>query len=125
MKEYRNENNELHREDGPAFEYADGTKAWYLNGERHREDGPAVEDANGHKEWYLNGEEINIKDNLIDLPVIEQEKIKLINQIKFIKVNNNYLFVNHWLKQDKEFYKRYRLLFKEIENESESERIQK
>ena len=44
-----------HREDGPACEYADGTKIWYINGQRHREDGPAVEDANGHKYWYLNG----------------------------------------------------------------------
>jgi hypothetical protein len=45
----------LHREDGPAVEYADGDKAWYLNGEIHREDGPAVEYADGSKFWYLNG----------------------------------------------------------------------
>jgi hypothetical protein len=45
----------LHREDGPAIEYADGSKEWYLNGKRHREDGPAIEYADGSKEWYLNG----------------------------------------------------------------------
>jgi hypothetical protein len=50
------QNHNLHREDGPAVEYADGTKSWYLNGKRHREDGPAIEDANGTKYWYLNGE---------------------------------------------------------------------
>jgi len=44
-----------HREDGPAVEYADGYKEWYLNGELHREDGPAVEHADGSKYWYLNG----------------------------------------------------------------------
>jgi antitoxin component YwqK of YwqJK toxin-antitoxin module len=44
-----------HREDGPAAEYADGSKEWYLNGKLHREDGPASEYANGSKEWYLNG----------------------------------------------------------------------
>ena len=44
-----------HREDGPAGEYSDGTKSWYLNGQLHREDGPAVEWANGSKSWYLNG----------------------------------------------------------------------
>jgi hypothetical protein len=44
-----------HREDGPAVEYNDGEKAWYLNGKCHREDGPAVEDTDGYKEWYLNG----------------------------------------------------------------------
>ena len=45
-----------HREDGPAIEWADGSKSWSLNGQRHREDGPAVEYANGTKYWYLNGQ---------------------------------------------------------------------
>ena len=45
-----------HREDGPAVEYSDGDKAWYLNGKRHREDGPAVEYSSGDKAWYLNGQ---------------------------------------------------------------------
>ena len=44
-----------HREDGPAVEYADGDKFWYINGKRHREDGPAVEYANGTKYWCING----------------------------------------------------------------------
>jgi hypothetical protein len=48
-------NNILHREDGPAVEYADGGKVWYLNDRLHREDGPAAEYANGDKFWYLNG----------------------------------------------------------------------
>ena len=52
---YRNGN--LHREDGPAVEYANGTKSWYRNGNLHREDGPAVERADGSKEWYLNGKQ--------------------------------------------------------------------
>ena len=47
-------NGELHREDGPAVEFANGTKYWYLNDKRHREDGPAVEYYNGGKYWYLN-----------------------------------------------------------------------
>ena len=45
----------LHREDGPAIEYSDDSKEWYLNGELHREDGPAIEDPNGYKAWCLNG----------------------------------------------------------------------
>jgi len=48
-------NGKLHREDGPAIEWADGNKRWYLNGKYHREDGPAVECTNGTKHWYLNG----------------------------------------------------------------------
>jgi hypothetical protein len=48
-------NGQRHREDGPAFEYSDGTKFWNLNGLHHREDGPAVEYEDGTKQWYLNG----------------------------------------------------------------------
>lgn len=61
-KYYINENHELHREDGPAIECADGTKYWYLNGKRHREDGPAVELCSGSKHWYLNGENLSEED---------------------------------------------------------------
>ena len=35
-----------------------GAKCWYLNDKRHREDGPAVEYADGSKYWYLNGKEL-------------------------------------------------------------------
>jgi hypothetical protein len=42
-------NGKLHREDGPAVEYADGSKKWYLNGKLHREGGPAVEYCRRHK----------------------------------------------------------------------------
>ena len=44
----------LHREDGPAEEYADGTKFWWVNDKLHRLDGPAVEWPNGQKEWWVN-----------------------------------------------------------------------
>ena len=44
-----------HREDGPAFEYANGNKWWYRNGLLHREDGPAIEHVDGYKAWYRNG----------------------------------------------------------------------
>ena len=40
--------------DGLSIDEA-GSKFWYLNGEQHREDGPAVEYANGYKGWYLHG----------------------------------------------------------------------
>ena len=54
-------NGKLHREDGPAFEGADGTKHWYLNGKLHREDGPAIEYADGDKCWYLNGKQLIVR----------------------------------------------------------------
>jgi hypothetical protein len=33
----------------------EGTKRWWLNGKRHRVDGPAIEYADGSKYWYFNG----------------------------------------------------------------------
>jgi hypothetical protein len=53
--EYRNDKGEYHREDGPAVEWNNSTKEWYINGKLHREDGPAIEYSNGTKFWYLNG----------------------------------------------------------------------
>jgi hypothetical protein len=46
---------ELHREDGPAIEYVDGSKEWWVNGKLHREDGPAIEYVDGSKEWWKKG----------------------------------------------------------------------
>jgi len=51
-------NGKLHREDGPALEMADGGRSWWINGERHRLDGPAVEWDDGSREWYLNGKQL-------------------------------------------------------------------
>jgi len=48
-------NGNIHREDGPAIEYANGAKQWFLNGKLHREDGPAIERSDGSKEWWLEG----------------------------------------------------------------------
>ena len=55
-------NDKLHRENGPAAEYANGNKYWYLNGKYHREDGPAIEYADGDKYWYLNGKRYSESD---------------------------------------------------------------
>ena len=45
----------LHRDDGPAIEWTDGSLWWHQNGELHRDDGPAMVNADGTKEWFLNG----------------------------------------------------------------------
>ena len=49
---WRNEIGQFHREDGPAIEWRNGDKEWWLNDHRHREDGPAIEKTNGYKAWY-------------------------------------------------------------------------
>ena len=58
-------NGKLHREDGPASEYANGDKYWYKNGKSHREDGPAVEIKNGtYFEYYLDGKKLNFPNDI-------------------------------------------------------------
>jgi hypothetical protein len=54
-QEYKNELGQLHRVDGPAIEWTDGTKSWWLNGKQHRIDGPAF-DSLTRKCWWVNGE---------------------------------------------------------------------
>ena len=65
-KIWRNANGEPHRLDGPAFEYADGSKAWCINGWCHRLDGPAIINANGNKQWWIDG-----KRHRLDGPAAE------------------------------------------------------
>lgn len=63
---YYNNAGELHRDDGPAVEWYDGTKNWYQNGQLHRTDGPAIERSNGTKEWFQNGQRHRIDGVAID-----------------------------------------------------------
>ena len=44
-----------HREDGPAYIGVNGDKEWWINGNIHREDGPAVIFSNGQSGYYVNG----------------------------------------------------------------------
>lgn len=62
-------NGKLHRIDGPAVEYSDGSTEWYSNGELHRIDGPAMEAADGYKAWWVKG-----KVHRTDGPAIEHPK---------------------------------------------------
>ena len=64
-------NDQLHRLDGPAIEYANGDKYWHKDGMLHREYGPAVERVNGDKEWYIEGTR-----HRIDGPAIEHKSGK-------------------------------------------------
>ena len=49
-----NENNKLHRTDGPAIIYPSGKKEYWINGKLHREDGSAIIWSNGRKEYWVN-----------------------------------------------------------------------
>ena len=62
IKHLHDESGFPHCEDGPAIEYADGTKCWFVNGQRHRLNGPAIEYADGDKEWWYKGKQISKKE---------------------------------------------------------------
>ena len=66
--EYRLPNGKKHREDGPAVEFTDGTKIWYLEDQRHREDGPAVECSDGSTSWWKHGELHRLDGPAIEYP---------------------------------------------------------
>ena len=65
-KRWFNDQNHLHRLDGPAIEFPDGDKRWYQNDQLHRLDGPAVEESDGTKFWFKDG-----KKHRIDGPAVE------------------------------------------------------
>lgn len=58
----------LHRADGPAVEWKDGTKEWYIVGKRHRKFAPAVIYSTGRKEWWEDGELHNLYGPSIEGP---------------------------------------------------------
>lgn len=67
----------LHREDGPAIDGPQG-KFWFVRGLYHRTDGPAIEWADGSKEWHVNG-----LRHRVDGPADERS-----NGYKFWWINN-------------------------------------
>lgn len=83
-----------HRLDGPAVEYADGSKAWRVNGKLHRLDGPAIEWSDGTKYWYVNG---NL--NRLDGPAVEHA-----DKSTQWWINGKYMYtdkIKDWLKENK------------------------
>ena len=63
---YYNSAGQLHREDGPAVVWCDGTHKWWQNGKLHREDGPAIVRTDGYREWWQNDQR-----HRIDGPAVE------------------------------------------------------
>ena len=59
----------LHRTDGPAIEFINGQKEWYVNDTLHRLDGPAIEYADGIRMWFIDDSfifEVNKSGKIID-----------------------------------------------------------
>jgi len=58
----------VHKIDGPAEIYKDGTLIYRKHGNLHREDGPAVEYPSGRKMYYLDGNPITAEELLKRAP---------------------------------------------------------
>jgi hypothetical protein len=93
---YTNEKGEYHRTDGPAIEWSDGSKEWWVDGKRHRTDGPAVVCCNGHKEWWvgdirLTEKEFNrkygTKTNTTSNNVKVEYEVKTVKVPKFVVID--------------------------------------
>jgi len=78
-------NGKYHREDGPAFEYSDGYKEWYIHGKLHRENGPAIEHPGGGASYYLNGVYFSEQDYWKEIKKRKSLKFILSN----LKIENN------------------------------------
>jgi len=81
VTKWYNEFNQLHRENGPAVEWASGNKGYYINDKLHREDGPAIEWASGSKDYFINGkrlteEEFNNRNKSCENKIVEIEGVK-------------------------------------------------
>jgi len=86
-----NKEGKLHRNDGPALHYKDGSSYWYVNGKCHRTDGPAIEWYNGDKEWHVNN-----KLHRIDGPAIEYKNGRIFWYINGYDVT---IEVNQWINE--------------------------
>jgi hypothetical protein len=60
---YYDEDNKLHRDDGPALILPNGSQFWFCHGILHREDGPAREFDNGDEDYWLDGEQVTKEEH--------------------------------------------------------------
>jgi len=70
------QNGKPHRLDGPAFEYANGSRSWCQNGVLHRLDGPAIENCNGYKTWWIEGTQYSEEEFL---KKTQKHKVELVH----------------------------------------------
>jgi len=73
-KVWRNSSGQIHRIDGPAVEFSNGGKEWWVNGQKHRMNGPAAEfDLYGIKAWWVNGQRHRTDGPAIEWATLAEE----------------------------------------------------
>ena len=78
IKIWSNEEGKLHRDDGPAMIWADGTEEWFFNGKRHRTDGPAAIWADGTEEWWLNNKKYSFQEWADKLNLDQKARLEMV-----------------------------------------------
>ena len=71
-----NEEEQVHRGDGPAVEYSNGRREWYKNGKLHRENGPSLVWYEGSHSYYLNNKEYAKEEYWKEIEKIKKEREK-------------------------------------------------
>ena len=84
-KEWRREDGKLHRVDGPAKEFGDGSLEWWQDDHLHREDGPAVLHVDGKREWWVRGEKLDEEEveRLVRLNGWEETRVAVMEKVTF------------------------------------------
>lgn len=103
-REWKNVEGKRHRLDGPAIEWATGSRNWFVNGVAHREDGPAYEDVTGYCEWWIQGN-MMLKEWRVDGILSRQEFPKptpSMAQRRFAETLRVSRAEREWQKQPKE-----------------------
>lgn len=114
---YYDNENRIHREDGPAVETHNGTTMWYIHGIRHRVDGPAIERYNGTKEWYVNGTRLSEEEFLKRIKMTEDDTFDRLRYHLVVSSTGTRLYHNNagqlhriggpaveWIDGDKEWF---------------------
>ena len=109
---YNNNNNKLHREDGPAYQWWDknGRKRierYFVNDKLHRENGPAVQ------WWHNNGQKeieeyyINDKCHREDGPAVQRWYTNGQKKLKKYYLNNKEYIRKDWIEKLKKINSPY------------------
>ena len=78
----------VHRENGPAKIWNDGSKEWWVNGKPHRLDGPAMmESRSGQPKaymWFIEGKEMTFVDWLDEVRELRGEEHAIKMKLKWV-----------------------------------------
>lgn len=73
---WMNEAGKFHRIGGPAQEFDNGDKVFWVNGLRHNEEAAAIQLADGRNFFYLNGREMTEKKWAQEVKNLKPQRVR-------------------------------------------------